>query len=35
MMPSGGIVIPSLGGQTSDERPNQAIFYGSRNLGVG
>jgi hypothetical protein len=33
-MPSGGPVIPGLGGQTGDQRVNEALFYRSRNLGV-
>ena len=28
-------VIPGLGGQTGDERVNEALFYGSRDFGVG
>ena len=35
VMPSGGPVIAGLGGETGDQRVNEALFYGSRDLGVG
>jgi len=35
VMPSGGPIIPGLGGETRDQRVNEALFYGSRDLGVG
>ena len=32
---SGDPVIPGLGGETGDQRVKEALFYGSRDLGVG